>query len=298
MSRETRASPRLSDIITASPLVSEPSPLDIIEALGPERARALVPLTMLYQYGVANLPEKAATKLVQTYAKKEQSQAEIYSNILERINDFLDDVKVGPSTEAEIWVPIAEIHRPKVDGCVATFEKTSTSSHEHSISIKIFGIGGGYSKSRKFGTTDTIEASGNCLQIVVPVNVKWKPCQRGAEKFTRVDIEDIRNEPVGKELTAAADGCGVPIDTVKKLASSWRTYPVPPKATHTCTLAVDAGQGAEISLESKVGPLDIGPKITVKYTMETKYSYKLAGPHEYLAYLPKNKLAYNWTCLS
>lgn len=284
----------LAESITASPLVSEPSPLDTIELLGP-KSKKFVPPTMLYSYGVANLPEKAAAKLVQAYAKKGQTQVEVFDSLSSSIVDFFRRVKVvGPPTMEQISVPIAEIHRPRVKDCVASLEQTSTKSREYSISVKVFGIGGGYSKSREFGIRTTIEASGECLQIVVPVTVKCEPCKLGAESFIRASIEDIGDVPHAIELLGSADGCGLVKAQVLKLG--WKTVdiPVPKKTTQQVEISVQAGQGAEISLELKIGDFEIGPKASVKLLKKTNYSYKLVGPHEYFAYFPKNKLAYNW----
>jgi len=285
----------LAGSITASRLMGEPSPLDTIELLGPKSMK-FVPSTMLYSYGVTNLPEKAASKLVRTYTRKGQSQVEVFNSLSSSIVDFFRGVKVvGSPTMEPSWVPIAEIHRPKVKDCVASLEQTSTKSREYSISVKVLGIGGGYSKSREFGIRTAIEASGECLQIVVPVTVKCEPCKLGAERFIRASIQDIGDVPHAIELLGPADGCGLVKAQVLKLGWKWEEVPVPGKTVQQVGISVQAGQGAEISLELKVGNVQIGPKASVKLLKKTDYSYKLVGPHKYFAYFPKNKLAYNWT---
>jgi len=44
-----------------------------------------------------------------------------------------------------------------------------------------------------------------------------------------------------------------------------------------------------------VAGVTIGPKAVVKLQKEIDYTYKLVGPHKYVAYFPKNAVAYCWS---
>jgi hypothetical protein len=48
------------------------------------------------------------------------------------------------------------------------------------------------------------------------------------------------------------------------------------------------------SLEAKLVGAQIGPKAVVKYLKKMNYSFTLVGLQDYIAYFPKNSLAYYW----
>lgn len=76
----------------------------------------------------------------------------------------------------------------------------------------------------------------------------------------------------------------------------WQTLPfqIPNDTTRQRTLSFEKGHGAELSLQTTIKGVELGPKAEVGYLKETKFSYKLVGKHNYTAYHPKNSLGYYW----
>jgi hypothetical protein len=159
--------------------------------------------------------------------------------------------------------------------------------------VKVFGIGGGVSKGIKYGFADMIEASDECLRLAVPVKIKWEECRaKVGTKFLRSNVENIGKDYQPRELKAPEDNCRLDL---AKSGCQLKSFKVPTKGTtRKISLSVEAGQAAEASLQTKIAGAEIGPKFAVKYVKETECSYTLTGPHEYLAYLPKNSIAYYW----
>jgi hypothetical protein len=165
------------------------------------------------------------------------------------------------------------------------------------MSIKIFGIGGGVSKSIKIVSTDTIEASGQCLQIRLPVTITNQECTpKKGKKFTRTNIKDIGTDIKTIELTDPKDDkCGLTTSQIEKYGWKNCSIDVPPNTTQTRDLDIQSSQSATLDIEPTIAGITIGPTAVLTLTKEIDYSYKLVGPHNYIAYFPKNSIAYYWS---
>jgi hypothetical protein len=279
-----RDEPRL----IASSLKNEPSPVELIDALG-EDSEDFITLTALRSYALYNLPSKEAIKLF--------SSKEDLKSIIKRLRDYYESIRIIDEFDKDVSVPTWEIHKPKINGCIATFQKTSSHETDYSLSIKVFGTGGGASKSRRVGFKDTIVAKGECLQLRLPVTIGLQRCKTktGAE-FNRINVKDIGTIPSTVELKGGVDHCGVSLDHIAK--SPWIThkFEVAPETIHKIELSIESSQGAELDLEPKMaGFFNLGMKVQLKLEKEITYSYELVGPHCYLAYFPKNSIAWYWT---
>lgn len=271
----------------ASPLKTEHSPIELIDILG-TRSKDFVETSLLRSYALENLPPKEATIIF-----KEKADFQSISN---RLKDFKDSVKILSESEDQTWLPTWEIHRPKIDGCTATLQKSSTSDTDYSLNIKVFGIGGGVSKSRNVGYKDTIEAFGECLQVRLPITSTVQECiTKKGEKFTRVSVKNIGTIPSAIELKGSSDFCGLDPSKIKKSLWETRYIDVPQKTTQKIDLSVQSSQGAQLDLELKIAGVTIGPKAVLKLQKQIDYSYKLVGPYRYIAYFPKNAITYCWT---
>jgi hypothetical protein len=274
----------------ASPLVKEPSPIELIDALGKD-SKKFVTMTSLSSYGLANLPPKEASRLFF------EEKGVDFESVSDRLKDFWDSVKVLSESKEQItWLPTWEIHRPKIDGCTATLQKSSSTQTDYSLSVKVFGIGGGVSLSRNVGYKDTIEAEGECLQVRLPITITTQECiSKKGVKFTRVNVKDIGTTPSAIELKGPLDHCGLLPSQLK--ASGWQTQDigVPPKTTQKKDLSVQSSQAATLNLDLTIASVTIGPKAVLTLKKEIDYSYTLVGPHKYVAYFPKNAIAYYWS---
>jgi hypothetical protein len=278
-----------------SVLYDEPSPLDTIQILG-EESKRYVTLPSLYSYAASSLPQVLAIELSRTYTSSDLRPESRFDSITHAIMDFLRGSKfvrsVGPQ---ESFVTIAELHRPKIDGCKSSFTQTYTTSLDFSFSVKVFGIGGGVSKGRTYSFADSTEITKECIELVLPITIIWQEYKsRDGVTFYRADVENIGDDYVERVLKGPLDLCGLAEDKIKK--SRWLThnFPEPDGVTRKRELYMEAGQSAEVSIQPKIAGVEIGPKVSVKYLKRVDFTYVLVGPHNYLAYVPKNSLSYYW----
>jgi len=151
------------------------------------------------------------------------------------------------------------------------------------------------SKGTKYGMSVTTEISGECVQLALPVTINWEECKTSSgRKFLRANVENVGKVLQPLELKTPLDNCTLDKDTVKKAGWQTVTFSVPKATKQNQTLTVEQGQGAEISLQTTIAGAEIGPKAVVKNLKQAEYSYTLVGPHDYLAYLPKNRTTYCW----
>ena len=98
---------KTNNILIASPLKDEPSPIEFLNTLGSDSAN-FIPMTSLRSYASTNLPPKEAAEL---FSKKELD----FESISKQLMDFFNSVTVlSESEEQKTWLPAWEIHRPKM----------------------------------------------------------------------------------------------------------------------------------------------------------------------------------------
>lgn|SRR5689334_16446471 len=238
----------------------------------------------------------------------------------------------------ELNVPIMELHRPKVAGCKSTYQQIYNTSTDFSFNVKIFGFGGGASKEKDFSIEDTFETSTECLRLTIPVTVEWQECKSRYEHtrvFLRSNITRIRNEcdliSLGQDLDRCIIRNGDSNSGLPQIKSQYyrgirsrarlkwgRTLRassqeenlrfkdtediysvnIPDGVIATRKLTIRDGKSAEISLETKVGGTEIGPKAILKSNKTSEYTYTLVGPHRYRAILGGGEtygIGYYWT---
>jgi hypothetical protein len=275
--------------LIASPLVAELSPIELLDALGNDSEK-FVTKTSLRSYALKNPPPREANK----FLFEEEMDFRTISN---KLKGLWGSIRCGVESEEEIiWLPTWEIHRPKIKGCTATLQKSSNSQTDYSLSIKVFGVGGGVTKSRNVGYKNTIEADGECLQVRLPITITTQECStKKGEKFTRINVKDIGTIPSAIELKGPSDRCGLNPGQLKQ--SGWQTHQiqVPSETKQKIDLSVQSSQSAELDLQLTIAGITIGPKAVLKLQKQIDYSYKLVGPHQYFAYFPKNSIAYYWS---
>ena len=278
-----------------SSLADVPTIFDVVETMG-EESKRFVTLESMYSTAVTNLPADVVAEISTTYTTTTMNYQSRYDRIAHTLKDFFRGITVVRSLgEEKSWIPFAEIHRPKVEGCTATYKQSYTGSSDFSVSVKVFGLGGGVGKTRQYGFADSTELSGECLELTLPVTINWEECRSiGGTIFQRSSVKDIGKDYKEIELTARLDNCRCDPQVVEK--NNWQVvrFDIPKATTRKRSLFLEAGQGAEFSLATKINVAEIGPKVVVKYLKRAEYSYTLIGPHNYVAYLPKNKVAYYW----
>jgi hypothetical protein len=145
---------------------------------------------------------------------------------LSEVKNFFKSVKILRSLGRErLMQSVTEIHRPRVDGCKSTYKQTSKKSNDFSISVKVFGFGGGVAKKREYAITEEVECTGKCLKMEVPIEVEWQECKsldwkgsvfspKGLDEsddrkniFVRCNILEIHDDLILKEIDDTIDEC-------------------------------------------------------------------------------------------
>ncbi len=287
----------------ASKLQRVSSQLDLFDAFGEgSEDYSTIPMLMSY-FTASGLPMRVMKDAYMTMSQT-PTYTMAFGNLVHWWKDLARGVKTIRTVGKEVIpLTIAEIHRPKIQGCISKYAQSSQRGGNLSISIKIFGVGFGQDVTRTLGFSDEFEITQDCVRLTVPVNVEWEELEftRGKHKGTRFfqsNVKSIGNEwePVSI-VDSASTGCSVSEDKVR--LAKWRkeNFRVPGGATWKRTLSVEDSQASEISLETKIAGVQIGPKAIVKYLNKIETSYNLVGPHKYTAYFPKNSLSYLWNWL-
>jgi hypothetical protein len=286
----------------ASKLVTEPSQTELFDAFG-EDSEKYGTLPMLMSHVTSSgLPNPVMNDVYSIIMRNSTNSRSVFHNIVHTWRDLFKGFKVFRTIGKEVVsLPIGELHRPKIKGCTANYVQSYERKGEFSMSVKVLGVGFGGNMSRKLGFSDKIEITENCVQLTVPVTLEWEECKftRGKHKgtnFYRSNVKKIGKDWDAVELTNyTTDKCGVSQQMLKLARWYQERFSVPRGGKWTRTLNIENSQGAELSLETKLVGTQIGPKAVVKYLKTMNYSYDLIGPQNYIAYFPKNSLAYYWS---
>ena len=286
-------SKKIESNLIFSPLTIEPSPIDIIDSLE-LKADKFVDISQIRSYAIESLPPQEVAEI---FTSKQEYN---YSSILNRLRDFINSVEcLDESEERQTWLPIGELHRPNCSECTATLKTSSSSNDDYSLSVKLSGIGGGVTISRKVGFSQSITAKNECLQIRLPVTYTVQKCKpKNGETFTRVNPKDIGTILNTKKLNAEEDRCGISVNQINK--AGWKKNPIEilTDETRSYELSSESSQAAELSLDiSTEDESSIGLKSVTKLIKSHSYSYELKGPCRFLAYFPKNSVSWYWTKL-
>lgn len=217
--------------------------------------------------------------------------------IINKIRDWLRGYKILRKYEIEKYLPIAEVHCPKIGGCEAYFIQETTNQTDFYLGVKILGFGGGSGKSRSFGIGYEIPAKAGCRYVLVPVKFKIEECQtRSKENFLRGNVTTIGDGFKVMPISKDEDRCEKKTEEVKILG--WPTHPyllsqVPEQST--TSRSVKQGEKTEWDWEIEFPPIKLGVKGTVEVIKQFKYKYILTGKHDYSGYIPSDTFAYCWS---
>jgi hypothetical protein len=278
----------------SSPLIEEPSIADIIQIHGEDSQRFLSPHS-IHSYVNSSFPNKM-TQMLETDYAAEISSGRI-SGYLHRFKEWFNGAESKVVDTETPLVRIGELHRPKVDGCTAVYDQSYSSQSDFSIEVKVLGVGGGASYTKQVAYSTTVEISENCIALTIPVTIEWTQIKtRSGDTYYRSKVKDIAtNNLTTPELTNYDDDhCRVNPDQVQ--ASRWPTtnYDLPKGLTRTENLFLATSMDSELSLQSTIAGIEIGPKVKVQFLRKVGCTYKLIGPHKYTAFLPTNGLGYCW----
>jgi len=212
----------------------------------------------------------------------------------EWLRNFFDGVRVVRRRPTEtMWIPLTEIHRPKVPGCVSELSLQYEQSADYSFEVSVVSIGGGAGKGRKVGYSDTISCEGDCLRLELPVEVQVEECvNRVGIPFSRYSVVRIDDNYQPVPIRGASDACqgglgrpGIP---------HVRDFSVPSGTTWTRTMSLSSGTSASVNIGLDLPGIAFGLKYSVTLLSSAEFSYTLIGPKTYVAFQRSSTITYYW----
>lgn len=227
--------------------------------------------------------------------------AEVVSGgLFERIIYKFKGYKLVHSEKIERYIPIAEVHRPKIKDCKSTFCLSSKDSSDYSFSVKVFGFGGGFETSTELGRTVKITADTSCLYYCVPVKFRIQVYSDNIRSFQRVELIEILDGHEVIPIPVRDDKCEMSPDKVKALGFLARNFRHEnASGSFTEEIFLNVGSKAEWDWGLKLnlpvmGEVNEGIKGSVEALKTISYSYDLSGMHNYTAYNAQNSLSFYW----
>lgn len=224
----------------------------------------------------------------------------VKGGLLRRILDRVRRYNVIHEETVRRYIPIAELHRPAIEGCNSTLSLSSKDSTDFSFSIKVLGFGGGAKTSIAFGRTIKIMTDESCLYYCVPVTFDVKVLTDSINTFSRVDIVKVENGHQVIPIPKEEDKCEMSNARIKALGFEVRELLHQEVATpFTEELTVTAGKKADWEWGLKLnlpmlGDIDNGIKGAVEALKTISFTYDLAGKYNYSAYNAPNSLIFYW----
>ena len=259
---------------------------------------------LIVMAALAGLTPAFPTEALMT-ALMETPEEELLPRVRRWFRDRFSGVRVIGSLEQEtVNLILAEVHRPKVDGCSVEFTQTYTHEADYTFSISVFGLNGGRGMKQEIAFDDKIKTKGDCLQLRVPVTIAWEECKnRLGEVFPRGNIVYIAPDYDPEPLRDDADGCGFNPEEVRHLGFLERPIKVPSRATRRRTLSFSKSETTEFGLKIALPgvPVSLGPQTTVSLQRDVRFRYILKGPgtangpNVYVPLRPQNRLTYYWS---
>src|SRR2546425_1603366 len=154
-----------------------------------------------------------------------------------KLRDWRQGVKVlSTSGPEQRMLTLTEIHRPRNEGCVTQLAISTARRKQYGFSVKVFGVGAGLGKQRGLVKKESFEAKGKCLNVQVPVTVRWEYCRaRDGKTIRRAYVTDVSDIIHATELPGRRDRC--------KFAEAGTEGPyVPPDTTIKVTLGLEEGK--------------------------------------------------------
>jgi len=287
----------------ASPLRRVASPLDAIREEHQEAALAAF-VTNLYGHLPAALLSSAivvdptlnlASSLQLLGPEEIATRPGLLGGFRGWLGNFFTGVRVVRRRPAETrWLPLTEIHRPKVEGCFSELKLGYEQAADYSFEVSVISTGGGASKGRKIGYSDTISCEGDCLRLELPVEVQVEECvNRAGIPFSRYSVLGVDDNYQPVPIRGASDACQVGLATAGM--PHVRDFSVPSRTTWTRTMSLSSGTNASVSIGLDLPGIAFGLKYSVTLLRSAEFSYTLTGPKTYLAFQPPSTITYYWT---
>jgi hypothetical protein len=216
------------------------------------------------------------------------------------------ELRVMNSWNIRIYVRCLEIHSPPSAGSVARLVRETKTSQEGTLSLSIFGMGGGGGERTTLSLTAAMEArDGRCYGIDVPLDLSIDECQyvRDRETFPSFlrAYATFRSSELRQTLVHAPCGrCHLPVSELRKAPGFFlRWYDLSQTRESEATeisLGIEEREGsrAVLEIEPSVLPMKVSLVGQVETLESIRYDYKLPGGSKYYVYRPSGPFSYCW----
>lgn len=227
--------------------------------------------------------------------------AAIQRGLLHEVLSLFRGYEVTDEFEKIEYVPIAEIHCPRVSGCKATYIHDTKGQDKHLLNIKIFGFGGENGISISIGTGYSIPAEGDCRRVLMPVKlkIKQKKSNEGKPLTPSIEVIEVIEESFRVSIIREEHFCGKDYNSINKSGINQASYDIgKASGIHKVSKRIDSGRRSDFgwSLELKEIGAEFKLNNSVEVIREVKYEYELRGGHDYIGFSPlPNSSIFCWT---
>jgi hypothetical protein len=202
--------------------------------------------------------------------------------------------------EKNVYVPIGEIHCPKIKGCEAEYIQNIQNEKNKFIKVTIFGIGGGRHVIVSVGSTYKVTAKTKCLRILQEMKLKYsKKKSKKGKPFTSIEVVKTTNH-LFQEKIHNCPTCGENYNFIKdsKDYEDYKSYHIVGDTSIVEKMRINTGADFSISIDLLEMGISGKMRVSTKVIKEITCNYNLVKGHDYIAYTPKPKsslLYWTWS---
>jgi hypothetical protein len=229
---------------------------------------------------------------------------EYFTRLIER---FLRSYTLRVQREWRVSTHVAftELHCPKRDGTVATFQRALSGSGGSSFELKLLGFKGGDGTSATLKITSALEArNGRCYRVAVPVELLVQECsfKRGIsqpfEPFLRMAPLRCGDGFRQSAIPEPCPKCNLPEAQWPKgaVTASYDFKEARGDETALVQLDIEKDRRTKAAMDLQIPGLSTSVEMVGEVITRSgiAYAYKLPGGADYRAYRPPRHPFYYW----
>jgi hypothetical protein len=204
-----------------------------------------------------------------------------------------------PPAPIPIMVPVMRLHRPRPEGCQASYIIERGNSQGADMTVEVLGLGAGGGFKAGVRVTSEYTACTACVETVIPAKyqlVPGKTMVNGTEVSWGFRAKLFDPEPDKKEtrpVSAADDDCERSLDALAGLVQLPKPLGLAPKGDHeTVGITFENETHGKLSVGlamSGTVPFKLGVDYQRSIHQQTTIRTKLAAGVNYIAYAPRSR---------
>lgn len=232
--------------------------------------------------------------------------------VIARLIQMFKGYKYIESRETDdfVYLPVAEIHCPKVENCKSEYVFSKGSSEGAKFKIGIFNLGLGGESSTEISLKSTFQVEGGCSVLLKPCRFRvdiWMdqfgkrhPEISIIEFGNGVKVESLENNPKFHYCTHRYETVKKVLDKFSANRAYFKHY-YPASIVHGASHSeqMNIRKGAIVEIKAKVPLFDgLTPSLEFKSVLQKEFEYKftLGGGYDYLGFYRNfSSSSYLWT---